>query len=102
MTRVGLEELQIDHFRKCINSEFQVLDNPALEFALRLVEVSVRTQTPRQETFSLLFYGPARFFLPQAIHRLKHDSLGEIDLFLVPVGQDSAGFQYEAVFNRIA
>ena len=39
--------------------------------------------------------------MPQGIHRLTHSNLGELELFLVPVGRDSAGFQYEAAFNNL-
>src|SRR5438105_12018132 len=96
-----LEELHIDRFAESINSEFQVVDHSSVEFALQLLEVNERVNSPHQENFALLFHGPAPFFLPQGIYKLKHSHLGELDLFLVPVGQDSEGFQYEAVFNRL-
>jgi hypothetical protein len=32
------------------------------------------------------------------MHQLKHERLGEMELLLVPVGQDKEGFQYQAVF----
>jgi len=38
--------------------------------------------------------------LPQATYTLEHTELGELDIFLVPVGPDGGGRQqYEAVFN---
>jgi hypothetical protein len=49
--------------------------------------------------FSLVFRGPLEPLLPQGIHRLEHDALGELDLFLVPIGPDEAGTRYEAVFG---
>ena len=96
-----LEGFHADRFAESINSEFQVVDHPSAEFALQLVEVNERVKSSHQENFALLFHGPALFFLPQGIHKLRHSHLGELDLFLVPVGQDSEGFQYEAVFNRL-
>ncbi len=101
MTPVTLEELHADRFAEYINSEFQVLDYLPVQFALRMVEVQERSKSPQQEIFALLFHGPGQYFMPQGIHKLKHSQLGEIDLFLVPVGQDPQGFQYEAVFNRL-
>jgi len=95
-----LEELQQSRFSELLQSEFQVLDDPAAEFAVRLVEVIDRSNTPHQEVFTLLFHGPANYFISQGIHKLKHRNLGEIEIFLVPVGQDKDGFHYEAVFNR--
>ena len=32
---------------------------------------------------------------------MTHDSIGEFELFLVPVGRDDSGTFYEAVFNRL-
>ncbi|HEX3558928.1 MAG TPA: hypothetical protein VHU19_06980 [Pyrinomonadaceae bacterium] len=51
------------------------------------------------ERFSLFFYGPEDFFLPQRIYRLEHELLGGMDIFLVPVARDPRGFCYEAVFS---
>ena len=55
----------------------------------------------RQENFSVLFHGPLERFLPQGMVGLRHETLGEFELFLVPVARDTDGFQYEAVFNRL-
>jgi hypothetical protein len=50
-------------------------------------------------SFSLLFTGPLEPALSQLIYTLSHDRLGELSLFLVPVGLDDRGRLYEAVFN---
>ncbi len=101
MTSVTLEELHADRFTEQIHTEFQVLDYLPVQYTLLLLEVQERSKSPRQESFALLFRGPAQYFMPQGMHKLTHSSLGKIDLFLVPVGQDAEGFQYEAVFNRL-
>ena len=51
-----------------------------------------------RQPFSLLFRGPSSVPLPQQIHRLEHDGLGSLDLFLVPVGADGNDLLYEAIF----
>jgi len=49
--------------------------------------------------FSLVFEGPAQPALAQATYRLAHDQLGELDLFLVPIGPGAdGGPQYQSVF----
>ncbi len=98
---MSLEELHKESFAAYINGEFQVIDHPAGPIDLKLVDASDRGTSARQEIFALLFHGPGGCFLRQGIYRLKHSGLGEIELFLVPVGQDQEGFQYEAVFNRL-
>ena len=48
-----------------------------------------------------MLQGPLDAFLPQATYRLEHEQLGALDLFLVPVRKEAAGFLYQAVFNRL-
>lgn len=53
--------------------------------------------TVRQQ-FSLLFRGPGDPQLGQGTWALDHDMMGEIALFLVPIGSDAEGPRYEAAF----
>lgn len=48
--------------------------------------------------FSIVFRGPAEPALSQDTYTLTHDELGELTLFLVPVGIDADGATYEAAF----
>ena len=52
-----------------------------------------------RDPFSILFRGPKELNLPQAIYRLEHETLGSMDLFLVPIGPGDEGMDYEAVFT---
>jgi hypothetical protein len=88
-------------FTEYVNTQFDVLDDPARTFCLTLTNVAEHVKTERQEVFSLFFHGPADLFVSQGIHKLKHSHLGELELFLVPVGRDKDGFQYEAAFNNL-
>jgi hypothetical protein len=54
---------------------------------------------PDNPAFSLFFHGSGAERLEQQIFRLEHAELGELDLFLVPVGKTDDGFTYEAVIN---
>lgn len=45
--------------------------------------------------FRLTFEGPADRMLIQATHRMEHDKLGELAIFMVPI----APGRYEAVFS---
>lgn len=50
--------------------------------------------------FSLTFHSPRRDgFWPQQIFTLRHEELGEFTLFMVPLGPDEDGMQYEAVIS---
>lgn len=93
----------IETFAPHVGTEFLAAGGIGDPLALRLSEVNAGTaqpNAPRVEPFSLVFTGPAAPILDQEIHRLEHDELGSLDIFLVPIGYDQAGsMRYEAVFN---
>jgi len=93
--------LQRDEFAAALNTRFQVTVEGADTIELELVEVSDLIASRRQEKFSLLFQGPLHVLLPQQIYRMANAQLGEIELFIVPVSMNEAGYSYEAVFNRL-
>lgn len=47
----------------------------------------------------LTFVGPHDPVLPQATYDVSHPDLGEMPVFVVPVGQDTTTTTYEAVFG---
>ncbi len=93
-----LDNLSYEEYLGAIGSKFTV-DDPACH--LELIEAGERCTAPHQEMFALTFGGAKDKFLEQKIYRLRHERLGEGDIFLVPVGEDAEMFQYEANFNRL-
>ena len=90
-----------EEFSRHANTKFQVQLDQHPPVDLDLIEVSELKVYPQQEEFTILFRGPLEAFLDQGVRFLKHDLMGEFELFIVPVKQDAEGFYYEAVFNRI-
>jgi hypothetical protein len=88
-------------FEQNLNTKFWLRDGAAQPYAMDLIELADGHSTPRQEQFSLLFRGDPNYVFPQQLFPLKHDAIGDLDLFLVPVGRDETGTFYEAVFNRL-
>jgi hypothetical protein len=84
-----------------LNTKFWLLDENAESHPMDLIEISDGHSTPRQEQFSLRFRGDRNKVFPQRIYPVKHDSIGDFELFLVPIGRDDTGTFYEAVFNRM-
>lgn len=79
----------------------QTDDAPSLD--LELIEVTDKTpQGFEGEQFSLIFKAPPDAPLYQQTYTLKHEAMGDIALFLVPVGQQDDGLLYEAFFNLSA
>jgi uncharacterized protein DUF6916 len=88
-------------FEQNLNTKFWLCDEGAEPYAMDLIELTNGHSNPRQEQFSLRFRGDRNQVLPQRIYPMKHDSIGEFDLFLVPIARDEGGTYYEAVFNRL-
>lgn len=69
--------------------------------SLKLISVSGygQRQGGNREAYSLLFCGSMQPIFPQGIYRITHAVLGELELFLVPIGPQADGMGYEAVFT---
>lgn len=74
-------------------------DGTTLETRLRSARTWGEGSANHRVPFTLTFVGPLAPVLPQRIYRLEHDGMGAFEIFLVPVGPDSDGMQYEAVFT---
>lgn len=96
-----MQDLTSQNFRDCLHTRFVMDAAPGAAVPLELVEITESSYSQRVDNFSLIFVGPASPFYPQRIYRLSHEKLGELELFLVPVGPDANGMLYEAVFNRL-
>lgn len=90
-----------EDFAAQLNTKFRVQVDEANAIDLVLSEVSELKTSPRQEQFSIVFQGPLEAFLGQGGRQFEHEEMGDFSLFLVPIGQDENGYQYEAVFNRL-
>jgi hypothetical protein len=88
-------------FEQNLNTRFWLLDGRSEPYPIDLIEITNGHSSARQEQFSLRFRGDRNQVFPQRIYPMKHDSIGDFDLFLVPVGRDETGTFYEAVFNRL-
>jgi hypothetical protein len=92
--------LTLDDFAPAVGEAFAVHVEGADGLELELVEARPLGMAPTErEPFALLFRGPADPLLPQAIYRLASDRVGEQDIFIVPVGRDERGTEYEAIFT---
>jgi hypothetical protein len=91
-----LEDLTVDDFRLLLNERFRVAPDGVPAFEVELVEVREIPREPGgRAPFSLVFQGGPEPPFPQRIYRVEHDTLGELDIFLVPIAAD----RYEAVFT---
>ena len=84
--------------------QFRLLCDDGSTLDLELVSVTLGSVPPddgrgRRVPFSIVFRGSLEPLLPQQIYGFEHDELGSFELFIVPIGPDEAGMQYQAVFG---
>jgi len=96
-----LDHLNSQVFTEQLNTTFHLQVPGAASVPIELFEVSEKDPSAAVEQFSLMFRGPLAPFCPQAIYTLEHEKLGKFDLFLVPLGPDSAGMRYQVIFSRL-
>jgi hypothetical protein len=87
-------------FQENLNTRFWLTAEGSEPYAVDLVGFVEFHTAAKQEQFSLRFRGDRAQVFPQQLYAMKHDAIGEFELFLVPVGRDDSGTFYEAVFNR--
>ena|SRR5271154_3633051 len=89
-------------FESGLESTFDVtsytVEGPVL--ALRLVEVRKLSAPPGWEQFSAFFHGPVSPLAMQGTYRFTHSVLGEIGLFMMPVGREAEAIHYEVCVTR--
>jgi hypothetical protein len=97
-----LERLTHHDFQPYLGQIFHIHRDDAEEIEVQLTTLTELGADPPSDAtrrpFSLIFRGPPDLMLPQRIYHLEHAELGHLDIFLVPIGPDQEGMQYEALF----
>ena len=95
-----LSMLTRESFSPYLNQKFQIeADGAAVEAELLEIKESGTAAAGRRQPFSLTFRAAGNTVFPQRIYTVRHNDLGSLDIFLVPVGVDPAGVLYQAVFT---
>jgi hypothetical protein len=90
-------------FQSALDTVFEIrpLAGDSTPIAARLAEVRVMRAPEGCEQFSALFVGPAAAsHRQQGMYRFVHAALGQMDLFMVPIGPGRTGMQYEVCITR--
>ena len=96
-----MDLLTLEHFSGCVNETFIAsLNEGEIEFVLvEARALPTRIPNAMRAPFSLLFRNIAVFLFPQQIYQMRHPSIGEVGIFLVPIAREREGFLYQATFN---
>jgi Domain of unknown function (DUF6916) len=96
-----LENLKLNSFSDYLGTKFLAYRGDDKGVELELIQAEDKRSNARQERFALLFRGPLDMVIEQGTYSMEHDKLGSFDLFIVPIGVNESGREYEAVFNRL-
>lgn len=104
MTDDILGTLTYDTARDLIGRTYRVaIEGGSVELTVtrvqRAAEAGPRPKELKRTGFSIFFRGPAGVMLPQRMYDLEADRDSLPHLFIVPVGRDANGYEYQAVFT---
>lgn len=101
-----MDKLKKEDFEEIVNTAFQIQFSQDFRTSLYLIKVIDHSHKDHpkhiRKPFSLIFQSELLDkYYPQAIFKISHPQVGEMELFIVPIGPDPVkkGMQYEAVFN---
>ena len=95
---LDLRFARASNFEPYVGGQFVSRDPDARFVLLAVGRFDVQPHAPRTEPFALTFVSAPD--LEQRMYELEHESLGRLDIFLVPLGPGPDGrARYEAVFN---
>jgi hypothetical protein len=99
---VDIGDVTVDTFAAREGERFTIAFEDG-ELELELAEVERMPEewgrTERREPFSVIFHGSIEYLLPQQVWPLRHDDLGRLDVFLVPLGPEGEAMRYQAIFT---
>lgn len=84
---------------ECCEDTFTARSGAGSSIDLVLVQTHDGTYPRFSPGGTLVFRGPADPALEQGTVQMSHPDLGEFPIFVVPVGEDERGREYEAVFS---
>jgi hypothetical protein len=100
-----LDKLTSQDFLPYLNEEFRIEAGSGESREAELIEVTnlesaaARPEgTSSRSPFSVVFRCSPDVVLQQRIYEVRHEAMGAMDVFLVPIGPDEVGIRYEALF----
>lgn len=97
-----MQPLTFEDFSPHVNETYSVaIQGSQMDFTLveaRPLQARVQPGVTRAP-FSLLFLNASTLLFPQQIYTMRHQSIGEAGIFLVPVARHRDGYLYQAIFN---
>ncbi len=90
------------HFDNHAADLFEISFSENKAFPCRIEEVKSglkATNKDQNDQFSIVFACNETEVFEQGVYKISHKTMGEFELFLVPVFGDNKGVHYEAIFT---
>ncbi|MCX7554483.1 hypothetical protein OS175_11365 [Marinicella sp. S1101] len=87
---------KFEDFQNNLNSKCRIEFSEDCHQECEITEVN---QSAANDQFSVIFSQANPQIQPQGVYRVKHEALGTLDIFMVPVSGDDEAVNYEAVFT---
>jgi hypothetical protein len=104
---MNLDEMTLETAQPLVNTVFQVTVEDGVTLEMKMIdalpfETPLRpirgARKPKRAAFALYFLGPYEPALPQRMYHFRSADFELANLFIVPIGRDEEGTEYEAVF----
>ncbi|HEX9457889.1 MAG TPA: hypothetical protein VGA84_02025 [Thermoanaerobaculia bacterium] len=104
---MDLKDLTLEAAQPLLNTKFQVTLDGGGALEMTLIDAAPfdmpkrptrGSRVPKRAPFALYFLGPREPVLPQRMYDFRGANVELASLFIVPVGRDEGGTEYEAVF----
>jgi hypothetical protein len=105
---MNLDEMTLESAQPLIDTVFQVTVDDGATLEMKLIDVAPfdlprraprGSKQPTRAPFALHFLGPYEPILPQRMYDFRSETANIAGVFIVPVGRDEEGTEYEAVFS---
>ncbi|MBK7871863.1 MAG: hypothetical protein IPJ74_14870 [Saprospiraceae bacterium] len=97
-----LEKLTIEDFKPYLNQTFSIRFTPEVILPATLTSVTAwgSENDKFRQPFTLEFHTEQKNeYYPQGTFTILHPAIGELPIFIVPIGPDADGMRYEVVFS---
>jgi hypothetical protein len=104
---MDLSEITLETAQPLVGTLFQVTLEDGNTLEMKLIDAAPfelprrparGSRQPKRVPFAIYFLGPRDPIIPQHMYHFRSASLELQNLFIVPIGRDDEGTEYEAVF----
>jgi hypothetical protein len=104
---MDLSEVTLETAQPLVGTLFQITLDDGNTLEMKLIDAAPfelprrparGSRQPKRLPFALYFLGPRDPILPQHMYNIRSAGVELENLFIVPIGRDDEGTEYEAVF----